>query len=59
MQRLILLCNADYYRTKVFGKVKNNSIYEIHGSEEFTEARKEITKGNPIYDIFKNCNYFV
>ena len=55
----LLLCSSDYYRTKVFGNVNNNSILDIYRTPKFTAARKEIISGQPYFEICRTCSSFI
>ena len=55
----VVLCCNDYFSSVTFGNVNERSVMEIWERPEYRNARREIAKGNMIYDICKKCEYEV
>lgn len=51
----VILCCADYFRTKQFGNVKDRSLMEIWNHPEFVAVRKELRQGIARYKMCEKC----
>jgi 2-deoxy-scyllo-inosamine dehydrogenase (SAM-dependent) len=51
----VYLCGDDYFRTKVFGNLRDKSIPQIWNDPEFAAVRKELREGIVRYNLCKRC----
>lgn len=53
----VILCCLDFKASVVFGNIYNESLIDIVNSEQITNAHKNLSEGNRVFDICKRCDW--